>query len=159
MNLSSTAKVLFAIIACQLAGIIGSVFTMPAIPGWYASLSKPFFNPPSWVFAPAWILLYTLMGIAVFLVWEKGISQKEVRIGISLFGIQLALNALWSFIFFGMQNLAISFAEIILLWIFIAATTVQFKKISRRAFFLMLPYLAWVSFAAILNLSIWLLNA
>ena len=147
-----------AVAVCQLAGIIGSFYTVQAIPEWYAALEKPAFNPPNWLFGPVWVTLYTLMGIALFLVWERGVKTLKERLAVSLFFIQLILNALWSIIFFGLKELGFAFGWIMALWIFIAATTAMFWKIDRRAAALMLPYLAWTSFAAILNYSIWALN-
>lgn len=144
---------------CQLAGIVGSVFTFQSIPTWYAALAKPWFSPPNWVFAPAWISLYAMMGIALYLVWQAGLEKKEVRIAGLVFFVQLALNALWSIIFFGLQNPALAFAEIVLLWASIAACVFAFWKVSKPAALLLLPYLVWVSFAAVLNYSIMALNA
>jgi tryptophan-rich sensory protein len=147
-----------AVIICQLAGVIGSVFTAPSIPTWYAGLNKPFFNPPSWVFGPAWITLYTLMGLALYKVYSLGWKKEKVKIALAFFGVQLVLNAFWSIIFFGWQNPYLAFIEIIVLWLFIALTTKKFWQLSRKAGYLMLPYLLWVSFAAILNFFIWQLN-
>jgi tryptophan-rich sensory protein len=152
-------KLLAAILLCEAAGIIGSVFTMPAIGTWYASLQKPFFNPPNWLFAPAWAILFALMGIALYLVWEKGFKEKSVKIATKIFGMQLALNVLWSVWFFGLKSPLFAFFEIILLWIIIFATIWQFNKVSKKAAFLLIPYIAWVSFAAALNFAVWLLNA
>ena len=159
MRPKNAYMLLAAIAICQSAGIIGSVFTYPSIQTWYAALEKPFFSPPNWVFAPIWLALYTLMGIAAYLVWEKGIKKKNVRAALQLFGAQLALNALWSILFFGMRSLLYSFVEIVVLWILIAATTFKFYKISKRAGMLMVPYILWVSFAMVLNFSILMLNA
>ena len=139
----------------QLAGLLGSIVTSPAIGTWYASLAKPFFTPPSWAFAPVWITLYALMGIALWLVWRKQPSRQPYV----LFAIQLALNALWSFLFFGLQSPILGLAEIAILWIVIALTLRSFYKVSRPAGLLLLPYIAWVTIALALNLSIFLLNA
>ncbi len=151
-------KLIAAILVCQLAGVIGSVFTSPAIPGWYASLQKPFFAPPNWVFAPVWITLYTLMGLALYLVWEKGLNTEKVKPAAGVFFLQLGLNALWSVLFFGLRNPFLAFAEIIVLWISILAATILFYRVSKKAAYLMLPYLAWVSIASALNYGIWALN-
>jgi benzodiazapine receptor len=147
-----------AVLISQLAGIIGSVFTFQSIPTWYAGIQKPDFNPPSWVFGPVWTTLYTLMGIAAYLVWEKGIKKKGVKQALVVFGVQLILNAIWSILFFGMQNPFLAFIEIIFLWISIVATIFLFYKISKTAGYLLVPYILWVSFAAILNFYIWQLN-
>ena len=152
------AVLVLAVVVCQLAGLFGSLYTFDAIPTWYASLEKPFFSPPNWVFGPVWITLYTLMGLAVYLVWRQGWDNIEVKKGVFFFSVQLVLNALWSFIFFGLRDPAKAFFEIALLWLAIVVTMRQFWKVSKKAYWLMVPYLAWVTFAAILNLFIWQLN-
>ncbi|OGG92460.1 TspO protein [Candidatus Kuenenbacteria bacterium RIFCSPLOWO2_12_FULL_42_13] len=158
MKLNNFFKLVIAIGVSELAGIIGSVFTISAIPNWYAGLVKPALNPPAWVFGPAWTTLYTLMGIAAFLVWRMGWERKEVKMALEVFGIQLFLNAIWSIIFFGLQNPGWALVDIILLWLAIVWTMVVFYKISRPAAYLLVPYLLWVSFASYLNYSIWMLN-
>jgi len=140
-----------------LAAFIGSFFTAKSIPNWYQFLNKPVFAPPNWLFGPAWTLLYLLMTIAAFLVWQKRKEVKTKR-ALTLYFVQLTLNALWSVIFFGFQNLGLAFLEIVILWLFILSTFFNFYKIRKTAGFLFLPYLCWVTFAAILNLSVWLLN-
>lgn len=159
MKPNTIAKLIVSILLCQLAGIIGSIFTAPNIPTWYASLEKPFFTPPSWLFAPAWITLFLLMGLSLFLVWNKGLQSKTSKIAVSIFFVQLALNILWSALFFGLQNPFLALIEIIILWIAILATIIAFAKISKKAAILLLPYILWVSFAALLNYSVWILNA
>jgi len=158
MKLNNFFKLVIAILVSQIAGLIGSVFTISAIPTWYAGLVKPALNPPSWVFGPAWTTLYFLMGIAAFLVWKKGFERKDVKMALGVFGVQLALNAIWSIIFFGLHNPFWAFIEIIILWLAILATIFAFYKISRPAAYLLLPYILWVSFAAVLNFSIMILN-
>lgn len=158
MKLNNFSKLVIAIVISELAGIIGSVFTTPSIPTWYAGLAKPALNPPAWVFGPVWTTLYFLMGIAAFLVWKKGLERKDVKIALSLFGGQLVLNTLWSIIFFGLHNPFWAFIEIIVLWLAILWTILAFYKISRPAACLLLPYILWVSFAGYLNYSIWVLN-
>jgi tryptophan-rich sensory protein len=139
-----------------LVGYLGSVFTTPAIPVWYASLNKPPFTPPSWLFGPVWTLLYILMGYAAYLVSQ---SKSELRTSaLKYFWLQLIANFFWSYIFFGLKNPLLAFLEIIILWLLIYKTKVEFYKISKTAGYLLLPYLAWVTFAALLNLSIVLLN-
>ncbi len=152
-------KLIVSIIACQLAGVIGSVFTTPAIPTWYAALAKPTFTPPSWLFAPAWITLYLLMGISASLVWRVGLDQKRVRTALILFLVQLVLNALWSVAFFGLQSPLGGIIVIVLLWAAILLTTLKFFRISTPAGALLVPYIAWVTFAATLNAYIYVLNA
>ena len=152
------AKLVVALVACLAAGAIGSIFTAGAIPNWYAALNKPDLAPPNWVFAPVWTTLYILMGIAAYLVWDKGWKNKDVKVALDLFGAQLVLNIFWSIIFFGMKNPLYAFIEIIVLWLAIALTISKFNKIEKNAAYLMVPYIIWVSFAAYLNYSIWMLN-
>ena len=156
---SETIKLFLSIAVCQAAGLIGSVFTFPAIAGWYSSIQKPVFTPPSWVFAPVWTTLFLLMGISLYLVWSRGLESKKAKTAVYIFGLQLGLNVLWSFLFFGLQSPFLAFIEIILLWLSILATTILFYRISKPAGYLLIPYLLWVSFAAFLNYSIWMLNA
>ncbi len=151
-------KLAVSIVVCQCAGIIGSVFTTPAIPTWYAALQKPAFTPPSWLFAPAWITLYLLMGIAAFFVWRVGLDNRRARVALFIFLIQLVLNALWSVVFFGMQSPLYGVIVIIILWVTILATIISFTRTSRLAAWLLVPYILWVSFASVLNISIWMLN-
>ena len=121
-------------------------------------MKKPFFTPPSWVFAPVWVTLFTLMGISFYIVWKKALGRNEIRRAASFFGIQLALNVLWSVIFFGMQSPLYGFVIIVLLWVALLATIVVFYRISKIAGVLLFPYFLWGSFASILNLSILILN-
>lgn len=151
-------KLIAAILLCELAGGIGSLFTYPSIEGWYAKLQKPSFNPPNWVFAPVWITLYLLMGISAYLVWEKNRESKEAKNSLSIFGMQLVLNMLWSIVFFGLQSPLFGLIDIILLWIAIVVTVFKFFRISRTAGLLLMPYVLWVTFATILNFYIWRLN-
>ena len=144
--------------ACELAGIIGSVFTTPSIPGWYAGLAKPVFNPPNAVFAPVWTALYALMGLAAFLVFVKGLEKKDVRTALSFFAAQLLLNVLWSVVFFGAHAILGGAVVIVLLWAMILASIRLFFKISRTAACLLIPYVLWVSFATVLNISLYVLN-
>ncbi|OGS25025.1 MAG: TspO protein [Elusimicrobia bacterium RIFOXYB2_FULL_48_7] len=153
-----TLKLIASIIVCQLAGIIGAYFTMPAIRTWYVTLNKPSFNPPNWIFGPVWTALYLLMGIALFLVWKKYDGSKGVKAALSVFFIQLFLNTTWSILFFGMRNPLAGLVEIAALWIAILLTILSFYKISKTAAVLLLPYILWVSFAAILNFYLWRLN-
>jgi len=150
--------VLFIIIA-QMAGIIGSVFTADSVTTWYKEISRPSFTPPDWLFAPVWITLYVLMGISAFLIWKKRDKKKEVKTALIIFFIQLVLNSLWSIIFFGFHLTLIAFIEIILLWVAILFMIIKFYPISRAASLIQIPYLLWVSFAAVLNLSFTALNA
>jgi len=151
-------KLIVAVIMCLMVGYIGSLATYPAIPTWFATLNKPIFSPPNWLFAPVWTALYILMGISLYLVWVKGTKIKRNKEAINLFLIQLGLNFLWSFIFFGFRNPSLAFLEIIALWILLLMTILRFWKISKIAAYLLMPYIAWISFASILNLAIVLLN-
>lgn len=159
MRITKDWRVLIGfILLAEGAGIIGSFFTTPAIGSWYAFLAKPELAPPNWVFGPVWTTLFLLMGIAAFLVWRARADKKKVRIALGVFVLQLALNTLWSIIFFGLRNPGAAFIEIILLWASIAATIFLFARVSKPAALLLLPYIAWVSFASYLNYMIWLLN-
>ncbi|NQV12459.1 tryptophan-rich sensory protein [Candidatus Uhrbacteria bacterium] len=158
MKTKKLFKLALAVIVTELAGILGALFTTSAIPTWYANIVKPALNPPSWVFGPAWTLLYLLMGISAFLIWQKGTKRKEVRVALSVFAVQLGLNAIWSPIFFGAQNPGLALIDIVLMWFAILYTMILFNKISKPAMSLLIPYIAWVSFATYLNLAIWILN-
>jgi len=151
-------RFIVSVLICFVAGGIGTIFTFSAIPTWYAELNKPSFSPPNWIFAPVWTTLYFLMGIALYLVWRKGLKTKKVRDAIYFFGIQLVLNAIWSPVFFGMHSILPALVIIIAMWIYIVKTIRSFAKVNKTASLLLYPYLAWVSFASILNFSVWLLN-
>lgn len=155
---NSVFRLLASVIICQFAGVIGSVFTASSLESWYFLLERPPFSPPSWVFFPVWTILYTLMGVSLYLVWEQGLQQKEVKTGVFLFGLQLGLNTLWSFLFFGLKSPYYAFLEILMLWAAILLTMIQFWKVSKAASLLLIPYILWVSFAALLNYQIWVLN-
>jgi len=151
-------KLVVSVLICQFAGFIGSVATAPSIPTWYATLNKPFFTPPNWLFAPVWVTLYTLMGISAFLVWRKGLSDQHVRTGLIIFAVQLILNVLWSAVFFGLRSILAGLIVIAILWIAILLTILNFYKTSKTAGLLLIPYILWVSIAASLNFSVLLLN-
>lgn len=148
---------IISILIAQSVGVIGSFFTASSVRTWFETLVKPAWNPPSWIFGPVWIMLYTLMGIAAYLVWRKK-DAPRARLALSFYGIQLIFNALWSILFFGLKNPGLAFVEIIVLLVLIIITTVQFWKINKWAGIIMIPYLAWVSFATFLNYTIWQLN-
>jgi len=153
-------KIITAIISiaiAQSAGLIGTFFTASSVTGWYMTINKPSWNPPSWVFGPVWTSLYVLMGIAAYLVWQ----QRDVpgaKLALSVYALQLAFNTLWSILFFGLKNPGLAFAEILVLLISILVTAVLFWRITPWAGALMIPYIAWVSFATYLNYTIWQLN-
>ena len=155
MSKRNYLELALAILLCNLAGFIGSVFTMPSIPTWYAALVKPAFNPPNWIFGPVWTLLYILMGIALYLVWQK---RAGARAAIWLFLVHLVINALWSVVFFGWHEILWAFVVIILLWLMIVALIWMFYKVNKTAAYLLVPYLLWVSFASLLNYALWSLN-
>lgn len=147
------------VVTCVAVGYLSGEVTRESVTTWYPTIEKPSFNPPNWVFAPVWGLLYVLMGVAGGLVWTKIDNQKEtVKKGLTFFAVQLGLNALWSYLFFGLHNPLIALIEIALLWLMIYETFLQFNKVNRTAGYLFIPYLLWVSFAMVLNASIWWLN-
>lgn len=158
MNRIDLLKLVASLLACQLAGFLGSIFTTPAIPGWYAKLVKPGFTPPNWVFSPVWISLYVLMGISAFLIWRKGFDNKAIKVALGIFVAQLVINSLWSLMFFGLKSPLAGFITIIILWTLIVLTISHFYRISTIAGVLLIPYFLWVSFASVLNFSLWRLN-
>lgn len=149
-------KLIFSIALCQATGVLGSLFTVQSIPTWYATLAKPSFAPPNFIFAPVWLVLYVLMGISFYLIIVKKSKQKTKAI--QLFLIQLFLNALWSPVFFGLQSPLLGLIVIVALLVLIVVTTKQFYRIDKNAAYLLVPYLLWVSFATALNGAIWVLN-
>ena len=151
-------KLISSIVICQAAGVIGSLFTTPAIPTWYASIEKPSFTPPNSLFGPVWTMLFLLMGIAIFLVWREGLSDRNVRNTFTLFIVQLVLNVLWSAAFFGLRSPLAGLVVIIVLWAAILLTIIRFFAISTTAGALLIPYIAWVSYAAVLNGALYILN-
>lgn len=151
-------KLIVSEVICFGAAALGTLFTISAIPTWYSTLNKPLFSPPNWLFGPVWTLLYFLMGISLYLIWKKGTKNKKVREALMIFGVQLFLNAIWSPIFFGAKNLLLALFVIILMWMFIVKTIGVFKPINKMSAYLLYPYLAWVSFASVLNFSVWMLN-
>jgi tryptophan-rich sensory protein len=157
MKIVDILKLVTSIILCQLAGFLGSLFTIPAIPTWYQTLDKPFFTPPNWIFSPVWISLFILMGISLFFVWRRT-DHPKFKIAFIFFLIQLTLNILWSVVFFGLKSPLLGLFEILLLWIAILMTILNFFQVSKLAGVLLIPYLGWVSFATLLNFSLWILN-
>jgi translocator protein len=155
---SALALVVF-VVACFSAALIGSVFTSSSIPVWYETLLKPSFSPPNWLFGPVWTVLYLSMAVAGWLVWQQRGRNPTIALPLALFGIQLVLNILWSVLFFGLQAPGTALVEIIVLWAAILATLLSFWRVSKGAGWLLGPYLAWVTFAAVLNFEIWRLNS
>nr|WP_314898347.1 TspO/MBR family protein [uncultured Flavobacterium sp.] len=157
--MNKITRILAVVVTCLAIGYFSGEVTRSAITTWYPTLVKPSFNPPNWIFAPVWSMLYVMMGVAAGLVWDRIEVEKEaVKKALVFFAIQLALNALWSYLFFGLHNPMLAGLEIIVLWLMIYETYIKFAKINKIAGYLFLPYLAWVSFAAVLNVSIWWLN-
>jgi len=157
MKPTDILKLVASVILCQIAGFLGSLFTTPAIPTWYATLRKPFFTPPNWIFSPVWVSVFILMGISLFFVWRRQ-GHPQFKKALIFFFVQLILNALWSLAFFGLRLPLLGFMDIILLWIAILLTIQTFLKVSKFAGVLLIPYLLWVSFAALLNFSLWIQN-
>lgn len=157
MKLSNLQKLVISIIATVGIGSLGGIFTISEIPNWYANLTKPSFNPPNWIFGPVWTSLYTMMGISFYLIWKQKESELRKK-AIQLFVIQFVLNFFWSIIFFSMHAIGAALIEIIVMWILILITIIQFSKLSKAAAWLLVPYIAWVSFATLLTASIWKLN-
>ena len=155
----STRWIGFAVIVaiCLGAGGLGAIVTTPEIEGWYRTLQKPTWIPPDSVFGPVWTTLYVLMAIAAWLVWKPA-GSKAAAMPLAFFGAQLLLNVSWSWIFFGMHQPAWAFVEIVILWLAILATTAAFFRCLKAAGWLLVPYLAWVSFAGVLNFTIWRMN-
>lgn len=147
-------KLVLSVVITEGAGGIGSIFTFTQISSWYATLNRTPLIPPNWLFGPMWITLYFLMGLALYLVWKKRLSVPDSWIALTLFGVQLALNVLWSVIFFGLHQLLFGYVEIVFLWFFIVATIIEFRTIDKGGAYLLFPYLAWVTVATALNLSI-----
>lgn len=156
----SVPKLVGSVLLCEAAGGIGSTFTRNSLKEWYPNLEKPSFTPPDWVFGPVWALLYALMGTS-FYVAERQQEEDSGQAGASrvLFGIQLVLNTLWSYVFFGRRSPGWALVEIGFLWVAIVGTILAFSRLSKTAALLMLPYLLWTSFAAFLNHKIWRLNS
>ncbi len=157
MNKTLLLKLLVSIMLPLSMGTIAGMFTAQSVPEWYATLNRPSFNPPNWIFGPVWTTLYVLMGISLFLIWKQDVS-KERNLAILFFLIQLILNFVWSFIFFYFNMIGFALVEIILLWISIAMMLVLFYKIKPMATYINIPYLLWVTFATVLNASYYFLN-
>jgi tryptophan-rich sensory protein len=149
---------LVSIAATSTISIVGSAITVPEIPGWYAGLAKPSFTPPTWVFGPVWSTLYLMMAVAAWLVWRAG-GWLYAHVALAIYGGQLALNLLWSILFFGLHRIGPAAIEIVLLDAAIIATIIAFRRHSARAAWLLVPYLLWVGYASALSIAIWRLNA
>ncbi len=151
-------KIVLSIVTCELVGLISVPFTIASIPTWYAGLNKPPFSPPNWIFGPVWTLLYCMMGISLSLIWMKGFKTAKSKIALRYFVFQLICNFLWSFLFFGLRSPILGLICILFLLFAIIMSIIEFKEISKTASYLLFPYLLWVSFATLLNISIVILN-
>jgi tryptophan-rich sensory protein len=152
-------RIAVVVATCLAVGYFSGIATQSGVNTWFPTLKKPVFNPPNWIFAPVWTTLYIMMGVAAGLVWGRIEAEREaVRKALVFFGIQLALNMLWSFLFFGLGNRLLALIEIVLLLLMIYETHLKFRKIDKIAGLLFIPYILWVGFAAVLNASIWWLN-
>jgi len=155
--MKNVTKLAISILGCEIIGLIPTPVTIASISTWYVNLNKPSFNPPNWLFAPVWTFLFLLMGISVYLIWKKGINKKT-KYALDIFALQLVLNLCWTLIFFGLHSPLFAFVEIIILWVVILIVIIKFYKISRISAYLLIPYILWVTFASILNYSIYYLN-
>jgi len=156
--MSNIVKAIIAIAIPLMVGATSGFFTISGVESWYQTIQKPSWNPPNWIFGPVWTTLYVMMGIALFLVWKEDTSEELKKIAIALFAVQLTLNFFWSFIFFNQQQPGWALVEIIAMWFFILLTIFAFAQVNKTAAWLLVPYISWVSFASILNYTIWQLN-
>ena len=154
----SVAKLIVAIVVCEAIGGIGSIFTIGAVSTWYASLQKPWFTPPNWLFGPVWVTLFLLMGISLYLLWTHADKNSIRKKALILFGVQLALNELWTLLFFGLRQYFLGLIDIIVLWVAIGLTIVESYRVRKLAGLVLVPYIAWVTIATLLNYYVWLLN-
>ena len=154
----SVVGLVVALAICFAVAGVGSVFTARSVPTWYAELAKPSWTPPGWLFGPVWTVLYVMMAVAAWLVWRQA-GTAEVGLALALFAVQLALNGLWSPVFFGLRNPGLGFGVIVLLWLAIVGTMATFWRVKPAAAWLLAPYLAWVTYASALNFAVWRMNA
>ncbi len=159
MNKQDVFKLVASIFICYLTGLVGFVFARPAIKNWYIYLDKPGFTPPNWLFAPAWLIFYALMGIALYLIWKKGLSNRPVKKVFWLFIVHLFFNASWLVVFFGFTSLLGGVFNIIFLWAIVIILIYRSLEIDKRVAYILFPYWLGVSFAGILNITIWLFNS
>ena len=152
------AKLIISLAVPVAIGSIAGTFTATSVNGWFTTLVKPSFNPPNWLFAPVWTTLYIMMGFSSFLVWNSKKKEQKKNKALVFYLVQLFFNLLWSIIFFYLQEPGWALVDIILMWMLILLTMLQFGKISATATWLLLPYICWVSFASVLNFAIWNLN-
>jgi len=158
IGLRGLARLILCIAICQGAGVIGSIFTVSSVATWYTTLEKPWFTPPGSIISAVWIILFALMGLSLFLIWQKGISSANTKIALGVFAFQLLVNILWSYVFFSLQSPLAAFVVILFLWLLIMQCIIRFWYIRKEAALLLVPYILWVSFAAFLNYNLWRLN-
>ncbi len=158
VNLRETFRLISSLLIVLIIGSIGTLFTLPKITTWYASLMKPGWAPPNWLFGPVWTTLYILIGISLYLVWREGINRRDVQLALFVFSVQLILNLIWSIVFFGFESILGGFILIILLWLSILFNIIFFYRVSKSAGLLLLPYLLWVTIASYLNYAVYILN-
>ncbi len=156
--MNNTLKLIIAIAIPLIVGGTSGFFTATGVESWYQTIARPTWNPPGWLFGPVWTTLYVMMGISLFLVWKEDTSVELKKIGIALFAVQLVLNFFWSFIFFNQHQIGWALVEIAAMWVFILLTIFAFAQVNKAAAWLLVPYISWVSFATILNYTIWQLN-
>jgi len=156
--MNNTLKLIIAIAIPLIVGGTSGFFTATGVESWYQTIARPTWNPPGWLFGPVWTTLYVMMGISLFLVWKEDASVELKKIGIALFAVQLVLNFFWSFIFFDQHQIGWALVEIAAMWVFILLTIFAFAQVNKAAAWLLVPYISWVSFATILNYTIWQLN-
>lgn len=150
---------LITVLAVEIVGAAGGIFTVQGLGSWYDSLQRPAIAPPNWVFAPVWTMLFALIGVSLWLVWRHAASEPgAVRFAVAVFVVHFVFNLSWSAAFFGLQNIGLGLAVILVLWGLIVVTIWAFNQVDRRAALLLIPYLLWVSFATYLNYQIWALN-
>ena len=157
-EMTKIVRLITSVSVCLLTGFLGSFATRDSITTWYAQLSRPSFTPPDWTFGVVWPVLYVMMGISAFLIWNVGIDKRQVKVSLGCFASQLILNGLWTPIFFGLHLIGLALVEIVILWAAILMTILAFWKVSKPAALLLLPYILWVSFAVVLNAILFLLN-
>jgi len=153
----SLLEIFLSILLAQATGLLGSIFTITGLESWYGGLTKPAWNPPNWLFAPVWTLLFTLMGVASYIIWRY-YPKKEAKKALVLYLIHLPVNIFWSVLFFGLQSPLLALIEIVIMWVLILLIIIKFYKVKKIAGYLLIPYLAWVSFATLLNFTIVIIN-
>ena len=157
--MSNTLKLIISLVIPLVIGGTAGYFTASGTGSWYQTINTPSWNPPNWVFGPVWTFLYILMGISLYLVWKKDLPAGEKRMAYTFFALQLLFNFCWSFIFFNQHRIGLAFLDIVVLWVCLLVTIFLFARVSNVAAWLLVPYISWVSFAAILNFTIWKLNS